>query len=78
MKLTAHQSRVLGEVRRATDDRRCYWWRPKTMAVLQELGLVESYTPPSVAERPRMKARPWRITPAGRAALQAHGEVDRG
>lgn len=45
------------------------WGAPKSMAALAEMGLVEQWTPPSVAERPRMKARPWRITEAGKAAL---------
>jgi hypothetical protein len=44
-----------------------YWFRPRTMERLQRLGLVEQWTPPSVAERPRLKARPWRLTDAGRA-----------
>lgn len=47
-----------------------YWFREKSMAELQKLGLVETWTPKSVAERPQMKQRPWRITEAGRALLR--------
>ncbi len=48
---------------------RTYWWREASMLILIENGFAEQYTPPSVAERPRMKKRPYRITPAGRRAL---------
>ncbi|MBX5089396.1 hypothetical protein [Rhizobium lentis] len=48
---------------------RLYWFRQSSMRELEALGYVEQWLPPSVAERPRMKQRPWRITEAGRAAL---------
>lgn len=48
---------------------RLYWFRQASMRELEALGYVEQWLPPSVAERPRMKQRPWRITDAGRAAL---------
>lgn len=48
---------------------RLYWWREASMRVLIEHGFAEQYCPPSVAERPRMKRRPYRTTEAGRAAL---------
>lgn len=48
-----------------------YWWRPKSMQKLAEIGFVEQWVPPSLAERHRMKSRPWRITDAGRKALEA-------
>ena len=44
-----------------------YWFRPRTMQRLCERGLVETWTPKSVAERPRLKQRPWRLTDEGRA-----------
>lgn len=47
-----------------------YWWREASMKKLEAMGLVEQWLPPSVAERPRMKARPYRITDKGREFLQ--------
>ena len=47
-----------------------YWWREASMKKLEAMGFVEKYCPPSVAERPRMKARPWRVTSAGLAAKE--------
>lgn len=44
-----------------------YWFRPMTMDRLRKRGLVEKWSPPSVLERPRLKARPWRLTDEGRA-----------
>ena len=69
VRLTKAQSLALAVLGQADGRNVCVWIMPKTMASLVVLGLAETYTPPSVAERPRMKARPWRITPAGRAAL---------
>ncbi|KAA0684579.1 hypothetical protein DTW90_36175 [Neorhizobium sp. P12A] len=58
---------------------RLYWFRQALMRELAVMGYVEQWLPPSVAERPRMKQRPWRITDAGRVALiqantEGHGE----
>lgn len=64
--MTKAQLDALREVARC---RGPYWWRLASMRVLEAAGLVETYTPPSVAERPRLKARPYRITDEGRAAL---------
>jgi hypothetical protein len=70
MKLTPQLRAALAEC--AAHNRRdnLYWWRRTSMAKLEAMGLVEVYTPPSVAERPKLKLRPYRITPAGRLALQ--------
>ncbi|MGR9413115.1 hypothetical protein [Rhizobium leguminosarum] len=54
---------------------RLYWFRQASMRELAVLGYAEQWLPPSVAERPRMKQRPWRITDAGRAALSPHQET---
>lgn len=58
---------ALNEVARHNERGVCYWFRAKTMERLQARGLVETWTPPSVAERPRLKQRPWRLTDEGRA-----------
>lgn len=60
---------ALAEVGRYEGRNRLYWWRRASMRKLEALGLVEQWLPPSVVERPRMKARPYRITATGRAAL---------
>lgn len=69
--LTKGQRDTLRELAGFDGQNRCYWWRQASCARLAELGLAEQYTPPSVAERPRLKARPYRITASGRAALGA-------
>lgn len=48
-----------------------YWWRVASMEKLEALGLAEQYCPPSVAERPRVKARPYRLTNMGIMVLRA-------
>lgn len=68
-KLTKAQTDTLRELRTLDGKGICYWAREASCKRLAELGLAEQYTPPSVAERKRMKARPYRITPAGRQAL---------
>lgn len=75
--LTRAQREALSAYAHAADHACIYWGSPKTSATLSALGLVEKYLPPSVAQRPRMKARPYRITPAGRSALQ-QGAPDHG
>ncbi len=52
---------------------RPYWWREASMRKLEARGLVEKHCPPSVAERPRMKSRPWRPTEAGLRWLRLKG-----
>ena len=64
--LSAREVEALKEV---SGYRGLYWYREKTMQRLQAKGLVETWEPPSVAERPRMVARPWRITANGTQAL---------
>lgn len=74
VKLTKAQARVLGIFGRIDGKNRLHWGTPKTSRELAAMGLLEAYLPPSVAERPRMKARPYRITEAGRATLAStHG-----
>lgn len=68
--LTKAQLDTLRELSRIDGKGICYWARAASCARLAKAGLAEQYTPPSVAERKRMKARPYRITPAGRAALE--------
>lgn len=68
-KLTKAQRDTLRELSANEGRNWCFWARPNSCAALAELGLAETYTPPSVAERPRMLARPFRITPTGRALL---------
>jgi hypothetical protein len=70
-KLKKRQREALALVGRYEGRNLCFWGMRASMAALADMGLVETYTPPSVAERPRMKKRPYRITEAGRAALQA-------
>lgn len=67
--LTKAQRDTLRELARIDGRGLCYWARPASCARLAERGLAEQYAPPSVVDRKRMKARPYRITPAGRAAL---------
>lgn len=69
-RLTKAQRAALAECAKSNHARILYWWRPRTMESLRALGLVDTWTPPSVAERPRLKRRPWIITPAGREALK--------
>lgn len=76
LKLTKAQLDTLRELSKLDGKNRCYWWRVSSCLRLAALGLAEQYEPPSVTERPRMKARPFRITPAGRSALQALGGSD--
>jgi len=70
IKLTNAQRDTLRELSRIYGRGICFWARPASCAALAKLGLAETYAPPSVIERRRMKARPYRITEAGRAALQ--------
>lgn len=72
-KLTKLQHDTLRALGRIDGKGLCFWERVGSCAVLAKLGLAETYTPPSVVERPRMKARPYRITEAGRAALKLQG-----
>jgi len=67
--LTLVERLALNECAQTNRNRCLYWWRPKTMARLNAKGLVEAWLPQSVAERPRMKRRPWRLTDAGRQYL---------
>ena len=73
-KLTKAQRETLKEMDRYEHRGWVYWFREASCRALAELGLAEQYLPPSVAQRPRMKARPYRITPAGRAALSQPGD----
>lgn len=68
-KLTERERAALSECAHYHGRGICYWWRRKSMADLAARGLVEPFCPPSVAERPRMKSRPFRPTEAGRLAL---------
>lgn len=68
--LTKALTDTLRELVWFTDHGCCFWARPTSCARLAELGFAEQYTPPSVAERPRITTRPYRITEAGRQALQ--------
>lgn len=68
--LTVRQLEALHEVDEHQAKGLLYWIRPATMRQLADLGLVETWRPPSVAERPRMRARPYRLTTAGRARLE--------
>lgn len=76
MKLTKAQTDTLRELAKFDGQNRCYWWRVASCARLAALGLAETYTPPSVVERPRLQARPYRITEAGRTALKYEGAED--
>jgi len=73
-KLAAHHVAALRELERHNAKGVCYWFRPKAMERLHSHGLAEQWTPPSVAERPRIKKRPWRITDAGRVFLARNGK----
>ncbi|EXL10274.1 hypothetical protein BG36_07600 [Aquamicrobium defluvii] len=67
-KLTPRLKDALAELQRYTEDRNViYWWRRASMAKLAEIGLAETYRPASVSRTRKML--PYRITPAGRAAL---------
>lgn len=68
-KLTKAQRDTLRELAGYEGRNRCFWWRVASCKSLEALGLAETYTPPSVAERPRMKSRPYRLTEAARQAL---------
>lgn len=70
VRLTLGQRDTLRELLMFDGKNRCYWARQASCARLAALGLAEQYAPPSVLERSRLRARPYRITPAGRAALQ--------
>lgn len=65
--MTKAEITALDECARANAKGILYWFRPRTMARLQRCGFVEKWSPPSVAERPRLKARPWRLTDEGKA-----------
>lgn len=67
--LTKAQRDTLRELAANEGRNRCYWWRVASCQQLAAMGYAETYTPPSVLERPRIKARPYRITTAGLAAL---------
>lgn len=69
MSLNPRLKDALAECARHNNRGICYWFRTASMEKLAALGLVEQWTPPSVAVRKRMKIRPWRVTAAGRAAL---------
>lgn len=73
-KLAAHHVAALRELERYNAKGVCYWFRPKAMERLRSHGFAEQWTPPSVAERPRIKRRPWRITHAGEAFLARNGK----
>ena len=72
--LTKAQMEALAELASYEARGRTYWWREASMRVLIEHGLAEQYALPPLADRPRMKRRPYRITPAGRAALEPRDE----
>ena len=68
--LTPGLRAALAECSRHSQRGLLYWFRPKSMAALAEMGLVEQWTPPGLAvERPRLQQRPWRVPEAGKAAL---------
>lgn len=69
MKLTKAMLDTLRELKSFDGKNRCYWWRQASCARLAALGFAEQYAPPSVLERSRLRARPYRITEAGRTAL---------
>lgn len=71
-KLSPRLLDALSECQRHNDSGLCYWWRTSSMRLLEERCLVAKWTPNSVAQRPRMKARPWKVTDLGRAVLKAH------
>lgn len=71
--LTRSEIDTLGELSRFQGQNRCYWWRTASCAKLAQRGFAETYTPPSLADR-RMKARPYRITEAGLAAIRGSAE----
>lgn len=68
--LTPRLFDALLEVGRYDGTGRLYWWRRTSMQQLEALGYVEQWLPNSVAQSPRMKARPYRLSATGRAALQ--------
>jgi hypothetical protein len=72
MKLPLRLRDALAELQRYTEDRNViYWWRRASMAKLAAMGLVETYRPLDFpASR---KVLPYRITEAGRRALQEGG-----
>jgi hypothetical protein len=69
-RLKERHLKALEECARHNDRGTCYWFREKSMQGLAVLGLAERWTPPSVAERPRMMRRPWLVTRAGRELLR--------
>lgn len=62
---------ALTECRRYNDRGSYYWWRKASMATLEEMGLVEKWSPSPVPGRPRMSSKPWRVTDTGIAILRA-------
>jgi len=70
MKLTPNLLSALDECDRYNARGLNFWWRVSSMAKLEAMGLVEKFTPPSVAERKRMTKRPYILTEAGRTALR--------
>ncbi len=72
-KALKHTLRELADIEAANS---FYWWRQASCARLAELGLAETYTPPSFAGRPMLKQRPYHITEAGRKALQEAASDD--
>lgn len=69
-KLTKAQATTLAIFGRIRGKNALYWGSPKTSAQLAQMGLLEPYLPPFVAERPWMTTRPFRITPEGLTALK--------
>lgn len=75
VKLTKRLQDALRQVGSCDGKNVCFWWLRASMSKLEALGLTEQYMPPSVAERPRLKLRPYRITPAGLALLNAEAKA---
>lgn len=73
--MTKAEVLALNECARANAIGVCYWHRPRTMERLHLRGLVEKWAPPSVAERPRLRAMPWRLTDEGRAQRARKGDA---
>jgi len=76
LKLTGALRSALDEVERYTRRGWLYWYRRASMEKLAALGLVETWTPPSMINS-RGKLRPYRITDLGRQALNPNSGGER-
>jgi hypothetical protein len=68
VKLTKRLQEALAEIGRYEGRNRVYWWRRASMGALAELGLVETYNPPSIEGR-GYRNLPYRITPSSRDTI---------